>query len=130
MERLHYHNSIGTAAKKNEIINLITVSGEWLDVNLGQSTKPVTFDSTPSDDHIDEDGDPIIDNSEFLFAKIAELIGNIGSVQHVTWAIGPGYEMLICISYKKDAYSTSWYHDLVIEFEDPLQALQFKLAVA
>jgi|SRR5476651_228154 len=130
MEKLHYHNSIGTAAKKNEILNLITISGEWLEANLGQSTNPVTFDSTPPDDNLDEDGNPIIDHSEFVFAKISELIGNIGSVKHTTWAIGPGYEILICISYKKDAYSTSWYHDLVIMFDDPLHALQFKLAVA
>jgi hypothetical protein len=124
MEKLHYSNHLSDDSTHKEVMALMASTFTWLTDNMGDAGPAAEYDSRIADE------EQLESDRVLLYGKIAELIGDLKfSVTHVTWAEGPGYEVMACISHLRNAYVTHYRHDLVICFHDPLQALQFKLAI-
>jgi hypothetical protein len=124
MEKVRYTTIIKTEGTRERVVHLLDSTFIWLNTNLGEAAPALKFDSQEFDQvgySADED---------FLLTKIDELIGKIPySIVHITWAPGPGYQVIVCLSANRTAYDGLNQHDLVVSFDDPLQALQFKLAM-
>jgi hypothetical protein len=71
-----------------------------------------------------------VEINDFLFAKLKELLEeDFRIVNSMTWAEGPGYEVLALSSTMAiDDYEHD-HHDMVVVIHDDLLALQFKLSI-
>jgi hypothetical protein len=101
----------------------LTAAGIWLRDNLGEAHKTLALHRGATDDIL-------VEINDFLFAKLKELLEeDFRIVNSMTWAEGPGYEVLALSSTMAiDDYEHD-HHDMVVVIHDDLLALQFKLSI-